>query len=183
MRKRILTGVIAVVLAVAGAFATGSVLYAQRAGGEGFGGGFGGFEGRGHGHRPGFALLRGLDLTDQQRQQVRTIMDNHKSEFQQVRQRIRTAFEAQHAAATATPPDEATIRAKATEVGAAQGDLAVLMAKVRGEVFQILTPDQQAKAQQLQAQRAQRAEQRREKMQQFRQQHQQQQQPPAPPEL
>jgi protein CpxP len=173
MRKRITTTVLAVVLAVAGAFATGSVLQAQRAH-EGFGGGAG--FGRGFGHRSGMLLLRGLDLTDQQRQQVRTIMQNHKSEFQAARQRIRAALEAQRAAATATPPDEATIRAKATEAGAAQGDLAVLMTRVRAEVFQILTPEQQAKAQQLQQQRAQRREQFKQKMQELRQQHQPQEQ-------
>lgn len=171
MRKRIMTGLVAMVLAVAGAVATGSVLQAQRAGG--FGDGVGGFHGRGFGHRGGLAQLRGLDLTDQQRQQVRTIMENHKSDFQQVRQKIRAALEAQHAAANATPPDEATIRAKATEVGAAQGDLAVLMTRVRAEVFQILTPDQQAKAQQLQQQRAQRRDAFRQKMQELRQQQQQ----------
>jgi periplasmic protein CpxP/Spy len=166
MRKRILTGVIAVMLAVAGTFATGSVLEAQRArGGFGGPGGFGGF-----GHRQGLEMLRQLDLTDQQRQQVRTIMQNHKSDFQQVRERMHTAMAAQHAAGTATPPDEATIRAKATEVGAAQGDLAVLLARVRTEVFQILTPEQQAKAQELQAQRAQRREQMRERFQQRQQQ-------------
>jgi protein CpxP len=169
MRKRIMTGLMAMVLAVAGAFATGSVLQAQRAGG--FEGAFGGgFHGRGFGHRPGMDLLRGLDLTDQQRQQVRTIMENHKSDFQQVRQKMRAAMEAQHAAATATPPDEATIRAKAAEVGAAQGDLAVLMTRVRAEVFQILTPDQQAKAQQLQQERAQKRDAFRQKMQELRQQ-------------
>jgi protein CpxP len=180
MRRRLMTGVIAVVLAVAGAVATGSVLHAQRAGGglgEGFGG-FGGFGGgRGFGHRPGMELLRGLDLTDQQRQQVRTIMENHKSDFQQVRQRIHAALEAQHAAANATPPDEATIRAKASEVGAAQGDLAVLMTRVRSEVFQILTPEQQAKAQQLQQQRAQRRQEFLQKMQELRQQQQAKPQP------
>ena len=168
MRKRIMTGLMVMVLAVAGTFATGSVLQAQRAGG--FEGAFGGgFHGRG-GHRPGLELLRGLDLTDQQRQQVRTIMENHKSDFQQVRQKMRAAMEAQHAAATATPPDEATIRAKAAEVGAAQGDLAVLMTRVRAEVFQILTPDQQAKAQQLQQERAQKRDAFRQKMQELRQQ-------------
>jgi protein CpxP len=169
MRKRILTGVIAVVLAVAGTFAAGSVVQAQRArGGFGGPGGFGGFGG--FGHRQALGMLRQLDLTDQQRQQVRTIMQNHKSDFQQVRERIHTAMEAQHAAASATPPDEATIRAKATEVGAAEGDLAVLLARVRTEVFQILTPEQQTKAQELQAQRAQRREQMREQFQQRQQQ-------------
>jgi periplasmic protein CpxP/Spy len=169
MRKQILTAVIAVALAVAGTFATSNLMYAQgmHDGGGPFGGfGFGGFH-----DRPGLALLRGLDLTDQQRQQVKTIRQNHKSDFQQVHERLRTALEAQHAAAMATPVDEATIRAKAADVGAAEGDLAVLMSRVRTEVFQILTPEQQQKAQELQAQRAQKREQ-------WRQQ-QQQQKPPA----
>jgi protein CpxP len=186
MRKQLMTGILAVTLAVSGVVATGAVLQAQRGGGGlgAFGDGVEGGGGNGHGHgrggfggRPGFALLRGLDLTDQQRQQVRTIMDGHKSEFQQVRQRIRAAFEAQHAAASATPADEATIRAKASEVGAAQGDLAVLMTRVRTEVFQILTPEQQAKAQQLQQDRAQRHEALKQKMQELRQQRQQQAKP------
>jgi len=100
-------------------------------------------------------------------------MENHKSDFQQVREKVRAAREAQHAAATATPPDEATIRAKAAEIGAAEGDLAVLMTRVRAEVFQILTPDQQAKAQQLQQERAQKRDAFRQKMQELRQQRQQ----------
>jgi periplasmic protein CpxP/Spy len=186
MRKQLMAGVVAVMLAGAGTFATADVLQAQTApqansaqqAGSGHGRG-GRFAGRGGlGHRAGLAMLRQLDLTDQQREQVRTIMQSHKSDFEQVHQRIRTAFEAQHAAAQATPADEATIRAKATEVGAAEGDLAVLM-KVRTEVFQILTPDQQAKAQQLQQQRAQRREQFQQKMQERRQQRQQNGQPPA----
>jgi len=49
----------------------------------------------------------------------------------------------------------------------------VLMTRVRAEVFQILTPDQQAKAQQLQQERAQKREAFRQKMQELRQQQQQ----------
>ncbi len=178
MRSRMIAGLAAVVLTVAGTLAAGSVLHAQRGpggGGHGFAGGPEGF-GRGH----GLEVLRQLDLTDQQRQQVRGIFEQHKSEFQQARERIRTALEAQRAAAAATPPDDAMIRAKATEVGAAEGELAVLASHARAEVFQVLTPEQQAKAQTLKQQREQMRQEWRQKMQQFRQQRQQQ-QPAAPP--
>jgi Spy/CpxP family protein refolding chaperone len=181
MRSRIIAGLAVVALTVAGAAVGGSVLEAQRGpgrGGRGFAGGPGGF-----GRAPGLEMLRQLDLTDQQRQQVRGIFEQHKADFQQVRQRIHTAVEAQRAAAEAAPPDDATIRAKATEVGTAEGDMAVLASHVRAEVFQVLTPEQQAKAATLKQQRQQKREARREKMQQFRQQHQQQQPPAAPPQL
>jgi periplasmic protein CpxP/Spy len=173
MRSRLIAGIAAVVLAVAGTFiAAGSVVHAQRFGHEGgrFGGGpFGG--GFGFGRGPGLEVLRQLDLTDQQKEQIRGIMQSHRNDFQQVREKIRTAFEAQRAAAEATPPDEATIRAKATDVASAEADMIVLASKVRAEVFQVLTPEQQAKAQELKTQR----EQRREQWLQQRQQKQQQQ--------
>jgi periplasmic protein CpxP/Spy len=180
MRSRLIAGLAAMVLAVAGTFvASGAVLHAQR------GPGFGQFEGRGRGgfgfgRAPGLELLRQLDLTDQQREQIKGIVSQHKADFQQVRERLHAAMQAQHAAAEATPADEATIRAKANEVAAAQADMIVLGTKVRAEVFQILTPEQQAKAQQLKAQRDQRRQEWQQKAQERRQQRQQQ-QPPQPP--
>jgi protein CpxP len=159
MRSKLIAGIAAVLLAVAGSLAVGSVVHAQRAGHEfgRFGGGPFGFGFGGHG--PGLEMLRQLDLTDQQREQIRGIVQSHRTDFQQAREKLRTAFEAQRAAADATPPDEATIRSKATDVAAAQADLIVLGTKVRAEVFQVLTPEQQAKAQELKAQREQRRQQ------------------------
>jgi periplasmic protein CpxP/Spy len=173
MRLRMKAVMAALVVAVAGSFAAAGVVQAQ----DGFG--------PGHGGRGGFARhggfaaaglpLRALNLTDQQKEQVKGIFAQHKAELQQVRQRIRTAMEAQHAAAQATPPDDAAIRAQATTLAAAQADLAVAMAHIRTEVFAVLTPDQQQKAQELQQQRAQkRAE--------WEQKRQQQQQSTTPPQ-
>jgi periplasmic protein CpxP/Spy len=182
MRSRLIAGIAAVVLAVAGTFvAAGSVVHAQRAhegrfGGGAFGGGpFAGGFGPGRGMVMG--ALRQLNLTDQQKEQVRGIFQSHRADFQQVREKLRTAFEAQRAAAEATPVDEATVRAKANDIAAAQADMVVLTAKVRAEVFQLLTPEQQAKAQELKAQREQRRQERLQQRQQQRQQNQQQ--PPA----
>lgn len=176
MRSRLIAGLVAVVLAVAGTFAaTGAVLHAQRGHGGRFGGGPFGF-----GRAPGMELLRQLDLTDQQKEQIKGIFEQHKADFQQVRERLHAAMQAQHAAADATPADEATIRAKAGEVAAAQADMIVLGSKVRAEVFQVLTPEQQAKAKELKAQREQRRQEWQQKLQERRQQRQQQ-QPPQPP--
>jgi protein CpxP len=172
MRSRLMAGIAAVVLAVFGSvIAAGSVVHAQRFGNEGGHGRFGGGPfGFGVGRAPGMELLRQLDLTDQQKEQIRGIVQSHRSEFQQVREKIRTAFEAQRAAADATPADEATIRAKATDVASAEADMIVLASKVRAEVFQVLTPDQQAKAKELKAQREQRRQEWQQKMQERRQQ-------------
>jgi protein CpxP len=87
--------------------------------------------------------LRGLDLSDAQKEQVRTIMDSHKDEFQQIGTRMRDAQRAFAEATRADTIDEAAIRAKATAVAAVMADEAILRAKVHGEVAGILTAEQQ----------------------------------------
>src|SRR5262249_19952121 len=57
--------------------------------------------------------LRGIDLTDAQKEQVKTIMDSHKSEFDQIRTRMRDAQRAFGDATQADTIDEAAIRTKA----------------------------------------------------------------------
>jgi len=81
--------------------------------------------------------LRALDLSPDQRAQVRTILDGHKAGFQPLRERMRAAREGMRALVEAD---------KAQEVAAVEADLAILGAKVRGEVFAMLTPEQQEKA-------------------------------------
>ena len=62
------------------------------------------------------------------------------------------------------PVDENEIRARVSEASAVEADFAVLRARVHEQVYQVLTPEQQAKAKTLQAERqkkrAERAEQR-----------------------
>jgi protein CpxP len=148
-----------------------------RRGHHGFGpGGFG----RGGPGGPGFAL-RQLDLTDAQRDQVKAIFESHKDQFQAIGERMKTARQAQQAAIETQPLDEATIRAKTTDLAAVQADAAVLRAQVHAAIFQVLTPEQQEKAKSLKAEREKRGAERRQQFQQRRQQRQQQQQanPPA----
>ena len=64
---------------------------------------------------------------------------------------------------TADALDEATIRAKSSEVAAVDADTAVARARIRVEIFQILTAEQQAQAKQMQAEMKQRLEQMRQR--------------------
>jgi protein CpxP len=104
----------------------------------------------------GIRPLRGIDLTDAQRQQMRSIMESHKAEFDQVRTKLREAHAGMAAASSGQTVDEAAIRASSTALAAALADEAILSAKVRAEVFGILTAEQQQTLQERQAERGKR---------------------------
>ena len=93
--------------------------------------------------------LRGLDLTDAQREQVRTIMESHRDQQKAIGDSMQAARKALHEAIAADTFDENAVRAKAIEVGTIEADAAVLQAKIHGEVFAILTPEQVKKAKEL----------------------------------
>jgi Spy/CpxP family protein refolding chaperone len=122
----------------------------------------------------GFAGLRQLDLTDDQRQQIRAAMASHRDEFKSIGDRVRKAREAQQAAIEQVPLNEPQIRAASSELAAAEADAAVLRARVHEQVFSLLTPEQQTKARSLAAERRQFRAQRRaewqQRMEKFRQQ-------------
>jgi Spy/CpxP family protein refolding chaperone len=109
-------------------------------------------------------LLRGLDLSEVQRDQVRTIMTTHREESRALQQRQQAAMRALQDATEGT--DEAAIRQQGEAVGAVIADAAVLRSKVRAEVWAVLTPEQQAKAEQLRAERKTRMAERQKQMQQ-----------------
>ena len=87
--------------------------------------------------------LRGIDLTDAQREQVRTIMQTHQSQFQQANTRLRDAHRAFAESVQAESLNEATVRARSADVANAMAEQAILRARVRGEVLNILTAEQQ----------------------------------------
>lgn len=93
--------------------------------------------------------LRQLDLTDAQREQVRTIMESHRDAQKAIGDRMRTARKALQDAIAADTFDENAVRAAAGAVSAVDADAAVLQAKIHGEVFAILTPEQVKKAKEL----------------------------------
>lgn len=114
------------------------------------------------GFGPGRVLpLRGVDLTDAQREQLRSIMASHKAEFDQVRTTLREAHAALAAASSGQTVDEAAIRATTTALAAAMADEAILRARVRAEAFGMLTAEQQQTLQDRQAERGKRRQGRR----------------------
>jgi protein CpxP len=99
-------------------------------------GGFGGFGG------PEF---RNLDLTDDQRAQLRKIREARGTEFKAAADKIGAARQGMRELLNADTINEGAIRAKSQEVAAAEAELAILNAKLRKESMQILTAEQLAK--------------------------------------
>jgi Spy/CpxP family protein refolding chaperone len=172
MTKRIVLGLSAAAITVALAgvgFATGQADGTQ---GPGFGrgsqgrsggpGGPGGRFGRGGPGGPMGAIapmmLNRLDLTNDQQDRVKQIMDSHRADQQAIGKRMMAAHDALESAITGSSFDEALIRTRAADVAAVEADQAVLGARIYAEVFQILTADQQTKLKTMQAEMQQRRE-------------------------
>ena len=147
VRKSILTAAGIVALGVAG-------LFAGRLSADAFphgGGGRGEFA-----PRMFQRMARALDMTDDQQSQVKGVLRAHQADIEAQLTASQAARQALHAAVVAQPFDEATIRAKAADVGKAQADGSVLFAKIRSEIDPILTTDQKAKVKTFQSKMRQR---------------------------
>ena len=82
------------------------------------GGFFGGPDGFGRGGFGGpMALLRQLDLTDDQRAQVRQVMESHRDEQRAIGERVMAAHRAQDDAVTAAQFDEQAVRSQGRRTG------------------------------------------------------------------
>ena len=149
----------------AGAVVAG-MLVAGAASAQGLRGGPGGPGGPGRGSGPALAL-RGLDLTDAQRQQIRDINEQERTAMRQLNERLRQAGAAQRAAIEAVPVNEGLIRQTTDALADVQAEAAIRRAHLYNQVWAVLTPAQQAQATKLRAersaQRGQRGEQRRER--------------------
>jgi Spy/CpxP family protein refolding chaperone len=110
----------------------------------------GAFPQRGHsefGPRVFGRIARALDLSDDQKNRIKTILKTHASEIETQMKASAAARQAVHDAVLAQPADEAVIRAVAERLGEVHADGAVLFAKIRTEVQPILTDEQRAKIQ------------------------------------
>ena len=155
------TGLVAVALAAGSALVMAQDGPMRRGGGPGMGGpppgGPMGGQMRGPGGPggpmgigPGF---RELDLSDDQKAQVKSIHESHQAEFQAAGEKVGTAREGMRKLLEADTLDEAAVRAKSVEVAAAEADAAILGAKVRAQTLQVLTSEQLAKLKEFQASR------------------------------
>jgi len=92
-----------------------------------------------------------LNLSDAQKDQVKSIADSHRDEWKALADRARAVHEALMAAEMTDPIDDGVIRQKSADVGAVEADMAVARAHARAEVFQVLTADQKAQLKEMQA--------------------------------
>src|SRR6185503_4029980 len=106
---------------------------------------------------PGGAGIEGANLTDAQKDQVKAIVESHRDELRGLLDRQAQARRTLAVAAENGRVDDAA----ANEVGAASAAVALTEARMRVEVFQLLTPEQRAAVQKRAAERAERFSERR----------------------
>lgn len=141
-----------------------SVAYAQ----EPPGGGFGGRGGRGFGPGgPGLALNE-LNLTDAQREQVREIRGRYREQIQTLSRRLGDLTAKQRQAIETVPLNETLITSATQDMTQAEVEVAIQEARINADIWSVLTPEQQAKATKLRAERKAQMEQRRQENQQRR---------------
>ena len=93
--------------------------------------------------------VRELGLTEEQQTRVRGILREHADDIEE---QIRSGAESRRALRAATraePFDEAEIRRLAARFGEVRADGAVLRARIRSEIWPILTAEQKEKARSL----------------------------------
>ena len=158
-----LTRRIAVTLALVG-LGLGPAL-AQTSGG-GPGGQFGPPQGRGRfGPPPGGGLAlerldRQLGLTDAQRGQIQTLVTQQRTALKPTIDSLRQAQQALDSAIMQVPEDDGLLQSQVTAVSTIQAQLELARAQTEAKIYQLLTPDQQQKAQQWLMQMQQRMQQR-----------------------
>jgi periplasmic protein CpxP/Spy len=91
-------------------------------------------------------IMDDLNLTTDQKAQIKTILVNERPTIQQLRQQIEADNEQLHSKSTF---DESFVRGVAQQESGTLADAIVEREKIRSEIFAVLTPDQQQKVEQL----------------------------------
>lgn len=120
----------------------------------------GDFDGPPHGRKHIQRMVKELQLTPQQQQQVKDIFVKNRTEIGPLMEQLRTERKTLRAMTHGDTVDEAAIRGQAGRVAAIQADLAVNRARIAQEIRGILTPEQIEKSKELMERHDQRMEQR-----------------------
>ena len=95
-----------------------------------------------------------LAFTDAQRTQIHTLLTEHRDALKPTVGALMQAQQALDSAVMQTPADDALLQTRVNDVAAIQAQVQLARAQVESKIFQLLTADQQQKAQQLVAQMA-----------------------------
>lgn len=154
-RRKVLAGGLGLLLVSGAALAAPHAAEAQRRGGRG----------AWMGGPAGVSLPLGrLELTAEQRERVRSVRGENREAARTRLRELRAAREALAEAVSSPDVDEDRIRTLAADLGRLVGDAAVRRAEVHAAVWRILTPEQQARAEEIAAEREERRSARRERM-------------------
>lgn len=99
------------------------------------------------------SMVKDLQLTAQQKQQVKEILAKNRPQSEPLMKQFTTERRAMRTLIQADSFDEAAIRAQSAKMVSLEADLAVQRARIAQEIRAVLTPEQIAKAKELQAQR------------------------------
>jgi protein CpxP len=105
-----------------------------------------GFHGGGPGGRDGLLghLSRELNLTDEQKAQIKKIQESTEESTKTLHEQMRTLHESQGDPMSAGTFDEAAVRAQAQARANIQVELEVAQARMMSQVLAVLTPEQKA---------------------------------------
>ena len=92
--------------------------------------------------RPGVDPIRELNLTPQQREQIRTIRQQNQTERAAINQRVRETNRALEALLDSDNPDEAAVEDRMREVAAAQAAAMRMRILTEVKIRRVLTPEQ-----------------------------------------
>jgi len=113
----------------------------------------------GHGMFGGSMLgfhARALNLTEDQRSQMKSVMAKEKPALKPLFAQLATTRQQVRQLEMSDTFDEAKVREVATQQAQAMTELTVQQARIHSELYQLLTPDQKAKLTQMMQQRQQR---------------------------
>lgn len=144
-----ITGALLLMLAVVGLSQQGGPRPDGGPGRGGFRGGPGGHGGPGGpggpGGRDGLGpLARDLNLTDEQKAQIKKITDSFEESTKALREQMRSLHESERDAPKDGAFDEAAVRAAAQARAGVQVELEVAHARMMSQVFNVLTAEQKA---------------------------------------
>jgi protein CpxP len=90
-------------------------------------------------------MFRNLDLTDQQRTEIRKVLETERSLMQPIHQQLRENREALKAATKDGQFNEAEVTKLAQKQGDLMAQMIVSRERVQSQIWQILTPEQRDK--------------------------------------
>jgi Spy/CpxP family protein refolding chaperone len=134
MKKKVVVGIIAVAVVAVGAL----LIFSQRHGGR--------MERGEHDRDRVAGMLRGLDLSDEQKAKVKEIFEASKQRTEPIREAMKANGEKLEQATANGAFDEAAVTALANEGAGLSAQATVERLRTKSQIFALLTDEQKAKA-------------------------------------